>query len=106
MPKIEVPFHRFAVWMVVIALWTHLPKLVHADSSTANLSVSLSDPSGAVIAGAHVVLRNADTNQEQQTESGKEGVATLTFLKPGHYTLTVSKTSFADVVIDRIVLNV
>jgi len=106
MPKIALPFRRFAIWMVVIALWTHLPKLVHADSSTANLSVFLSDPSGAIIAGAHLALRNADTNQEQQTDSGKEGAATFTFLKPGRYTLTVSKTSFADVVVDRIVLNV
>src|SRR5260370_3344191 len=30
----------------------------------------------------------------------------FSFLRPGHYTLTVSKNAFADVVVDRIVLNV
>jgi len=106
MPKIEGHFRRFALWTIVIALWASLSQFGLADSSTANLSVSVSDSSGAVIPGAHLVLRNSDTNQEQQLESGKMGSATFPFLKPGHYTLTVSKTSFADVVVDRIALNV
>jgi len=106
MPQIEAHFRRFAVCMMVIALCTYLPRLAHADSSTANLSVSVSDFSGAVIPGAHLVLRNSDTNQEQQLESGKAGSAQFSFLKPGHYSLTVSKDTFADVVVDRILLNV
>ena len=106
MPKIEGTFLRFAVWITVLALWTYLPMLAHADSSTANLSVSVSDSSGAVIPGAHLRLRNSDTNQEQQANSGKEGSATFSFLKPGRYSLTVSKNAFADVVVEHIVLNV
>lgn len=90
----------------MMTLWICLSQFGHADSSTANLSVSVTDPSGAVIADARLVLRNADTNQEQQTDTGKEGVATFSFLKPGRYSLTVAKTSFADVIVDRIVLNV
>jgi hypothetical protein len=76
-----------------------------ADSSTASLSVSLSDSSGALVPGAHLVLRNSDTNQEQESDSGPGGVATFSFLKPGRYTLTVSKDAFADVVVDHILLN-
>jgi hypothetical protein len=106
MSKIELFFRRFIVWVILATLLTYLPKRAHADSSTANLSVSVSDSSGAVIAGAHLVLRNSDTNQEQQLDSGKTGSATFSFLKPGHYALTVSADAFADVIVDRILLNV
>jgi Carboxypeptidase regulatory-like domain/TonB-dependent Receptor Plug Domain len=106
MPKIEAPFRRFAVWTIVMALWICLSQFGHADSSTANLLVYVSDSSGAVIPRAHLVLRNSDTNQEQQTDSGSAGSATFSFLKPGHYILTVSKDAFADIVVDHILLNV
>lgn len=107
MRKIENPFfHRCAMpalFMTAISLW---PMRAVADASTANLSVLLTDASGAQIPQARLVLRNVDTNQEQVAESGKSGVASFSFLKPGHYTLTVSKAAFADVVVNRISLNV
>jgi Carboxypeptidase regulatory-like domain len=106
MPKIKMSFRRFAVWIMILAFWTYLPKRANADSNTANLSVSVSDSSGALIPGAHLALRNTDTNQEQQIDSGKTGSVTFTFLKAGHYALTVSKDGFADIVVDHIVLNV
>jgi hypothetical protein len=106
MPKIEVPFRRSAVWAILAMLLTLPSSSAFADSSTASLSVSISDSSGAVVPGAHIVLRNAETNQEQQAASGITGSATFTFLKPGLYGLTVSKESFADVVVDHILLNV
>jgi hypothetical protein len=106
MPKNEVPFRRSVVRAILAMLWTFPSSSVFADSSTASLSISVSDSSGAVVPGAHIVLRNAETNQEQQAESGTTGSATFSFLKPGHYTLTISKESFADVIVDRILLNV
>jgi len=106
MPKIEVHFRRFVISTLLAALWTCSGTSAHADSSTASLTVSVMDSSGAVIPGAHLVLRNADTNQEQTNDSGKTGGVTFSFLRPGHYSLTVSKNAFADVVVDRILLNV
>lgn len=107
MRKIEIPyFHRYAIpalLMTTVSLW---PMRAVADASTANLSVLITDSSGALIPQAHLVLRNVDTNQEQTGESGKSGAATFSFLKPGHYTLTISKAAFADVVVNRISLNV
>jgi Carboxypeptidase regulatory-like domain/TonB dependent receptor-like, beta-barrel len=106
MPKIEAQFRKLAVWILCAALWTCLGMSARADSSTANLSVSLTDPSGAAIPGARLLLRNSDTSQEQQSKSGPSGSAIFPFLKPGHYQLTVSKEAFADVVVNKIVLNV
>jgi hypothetical protein len=106
MSKIDVHFRRFTVLMLLVAFWTCLQIPAHPDSSTASLTVSVTDSSGAAIPGARLTLRNADTNQEQQAGSGRTGVTTFPFLQPGHYTLTVSKEAFADIVVDHIVLTV
>jgi hypothetical protein len=106
MLKIEVHFHRFAVCTLLVTIWICANLSIRADSSAANLSVSIADSSGAVLQGAHLTLRNEDTNQEQQADSDRSGAATLSFLKPGRYSLTVSKNGFADIFVDRILLNV
>lgn len=106
MPKIKLDFRRSAVWMLLALISTCSCGLALADSGTANLSVSVTDSSGAVIEGALLTLRNTDTNQQQQTESSNAGGAVFPFLKPGHYTLTISKSAFADVIIGHILLNV
>jgi hypothetical protein len=106
MPKIERHFRKCAVWVLLAALWMRPGTSVCADSSTANLSVSVTDISGAVVRRAHLILRNSDTNQEQQSDSNTIGAAIFSFLKPGHYTLTVTKNAFADVVVEGILLNV
>src|SRR5260370_5399660 len=106
MPKTVLLSRRFAVWTILVTLWTVSSASAFTNSSTASLSVTVSHSSGAFIPEAHLVVRNSDTNQEQQTNSGKAGSATCSFLKPGHYTLTISKESFADVVVDHILLNV
>jgi hypothetical protein len=77
-----------------------------ADGSSASLSVAVTDTTGAVVPKATLILRNLATGQEQKSESGNLGTATFPFLKPGRYQLTASKDSFADVVVDNIVLNV
>jgi len=78
----------------------------YADTSSASLSVSIADTSGAVIPGAEIVIRNVETNQEQRVNSARSGYASFAFLKPGHYSLTVSKDGFADISVKDILLNV
>ena len=83
-----------------------LHRVAHADASSATLYVTITDPSGAVIASAHLTVRNTATGQEQQSESNRTGASNFAFLRPGNYQLTVSKAAFANIVVDNIVLNV
>lgn len=92
MTRIGSNFHRLVLRTTMMTLWICLSQFGHADSSTANLSVSVTDPSGAVIADARLVLRNADTNQEQQNDTGKEGVATFRSLSPDAMRLPCRRT--------------
>jgi hypothetical protein len=100
------PFRKLALWMFVAVLSIGLEARGFADASSATLSLEITDPAGAVIQDATVVIRNITTNQEQRVLSGKSGTTTFTFLKPGHYALVVSKQSFAEITVDNIVLDV
>ena len=65
-----------------------------AQLTTANLTGVVADPGGAVIPGATVVLKNADTGEERQQDTGAEGRYSLSQLKPGSYELSVSTPGF------------
>jgi Carboxypeptidase regulatory-like domain/TonB-dependent Receptor Plug Domain/TonB dependent receptor len=106
MHSIRKFFRKFTPWMLAVVLCWSAPSVSFADASSASLSITVSDTSGAFIPDAKAVLRNNDTNQEQQSVSSKTGSASFPFLKPGHYVLTVSRDGFSDVTVGAIVLNV
>jgi hypothetical protein len=97
---------KYAPWLLVALLFVGLQPNALAQASSASLTVGIADTTGAVIPNAGIVIRNMDTNQEQHSVSGKTGSASFSFLKPGHYALTVSKDKFADIAVGNILLNV
>ncbi len=97
---------RLVSWMCAIALCCSVSSLAFADGSSATLSITVADPTGAVIQDATAVLRNSDTNQQQTSISNKAGNTSFLFLKPGHYTVTLSKAGFSEVTVGDILLNV
>ena len=91
-------------FLLTVLLLCHVK--LHADSSSAALSVTVADTSGAVIPQATIVIRNAATDQQQTASTSQKGSATFPFLKPGQYGVVVQKDGFAEVAIGEIVLNV
>jgi len=106
MPKFAAHARKYGPWIMVALLSLSLQPCVLADASSATLTVNISDTTGAVIPDANVVIHNMATNQQQRATSGKSGNATFSFLKPGHYALTVSKDNFSAISVDNILLNV
>lgn len=98
--------HRLVSSMCVISLFCCAWLPAFSEASSASLSISIADASGAVVQGAIATLRNSDTNQRQTLFSTKSGSASFPFLKPGHYVLTVAKDGFSDVTVGSILLNV
>jgi hypothetical protein len=90
---------------IVMAVSLHTQP-IYCQSSSAALTVSVTDATGASIPGASLDVRNATTNQSQHLRSSSKGTADFAFLKPGIYQLTVAKEHFADVVVNNLVLNV
>ncbi|RXH54618.1 Oar protein [Granulicella sibirica] len=56
----------------------------------------VSDPSGAVIAGARIVAHNVDTGVDSPAKSDAAGLYRIAFLPIGHYTVAVSATGFGN----------
>src|SRR5580704_19059547 len=84
---------RFLV--AVFAALLLLPSISMAQSIvTGAISGTVTDPSGAVIVGANLTLKNPATGESLSTVSTGGGGFQFTLLQPGTYTLSVSQTGF------------
>ncbi|MBK5294139.1 MAG: TonB-dependent receptor [Acidobacteriia bacterium] len=74
--------------------------------TTSQLTGSITDKSGAVVADATVTVINVKTGNERKAQSGDSGAYTVPFLTPDDYRVVVSKTGFRQVNRDGIRLEV
>jgi hypothetical protein len=63
--------------------------------SSGTVEGTVKDPSGAVVAGATVALRNPVTGYQQTTVTGDDGAYRFNNVPPNNYTLTASAGGFA-----------
>ncbi len=76
-------------------LWSSVPRAVSAQTETGQIKVKVTDPQGAVVAGASISVKSTTTGSERTSATNEEGVATITALQPGVYDLTVTGNGFA-----------
>ncbi|HXL21586.1 MAG TPA: TonB-dependent receptor [Candidatus Dormibacteraeota bacterium] len=74
--------------------------------ATGSISGTITDPSGAVLAGAHVRALSTATNQEYAGDTNDTGIIVLRSLPPGTYKITVTSASFRTAVIDNVEVSV
>ena len=77
-----------------------------AQTFRGRLTGVITDPTGAVIAQAEVVLTNLATGVAQRAVSNEQGVYLLPSVEPGQYRLTVSLTGFKTFVQEPITMPV
>src|SRR5258708_1757591 len=83
--------------LMVLAISFSLTQTTLAQSITSgDISGTVTDPSGAVLAGATVTLKNTDTGATQTTKTSPEGSYRFALLGPGRYNITVSQPGFQD----------
>lgn len=76
------------------AAFTLLASLATAQTITASITGTASDPTGASIPGGTVIATNSDTNVRTNTTTNAEGIYTFPFLRVGSYTITVEAQGF------------
>ena len=81
---------RIAVLMALLAC----PSSFKAQSTFGTLTGTITDPSGAVVAGAKVVITNKRTEAGRAVLSGTDGFYLAPNLDPGIYDLTVEAAGF------------
>lgn len=85
----------FGLWIGVLLLMVTSSAFQHlyAQANQGGLTGTVTDPSGAVITGAHLTFRNMATGVVTQGASSSGGVFTVT-LTPGSYDITTTATGF------------
>jgi hypothetical protein len=82
--------------VVTLALATVAPGPVKADDVYGRIRGTVTDPSGAVIAGAKVTAANVDTGISRTVQSGSDGsYEFLQLAAPATYKVTVAQTGFS-----------
>jgi hypothetical protein len=71
-----------------------------------SISGTVTDPGGALVAGAQVALLNTATGVSLHTVTSSAGLYSFISLNPGVYKVTVSQTGFANVIQENITVNV
>jgi hypothetical protein len=72
--------------------------LAFAQYTTGTVQGTVLDPSGAVVKGAKITLRNVETNQAHTFSTGEDGVYLFAAVSPGRYELTAEAQGFAKVI--------
>jgi hypothetical protein len=66
-----------------------------AQTITGSVTGTITDSSGAAVAGAQVTAINTDTGVKTPTTTNADGVYVLRFLQIGHYKLTITASGFS-----------
>src|SRR5580704_10278150 len=77
-----------------------------AQAGRGGVSGLVTDPAGAVVAGAKVVLLNQATGVTQRTVTSSAGLYTFISLNPGTYRVTASQTGFKSLAQEKVTVNV
>lgn len=92
------PRSKYAAWVCVLAALLlclgSLQGALNAQTSTGQITGTITDPSGAVIAGAKVDLTNVLTQQVWSLTSNASGNFVFPDVVAGTYSLRVSKSGF------------
>lgn len=98
MHKLSLFFRLPAAFVFLLAMSIALPKNTFCQTAgSATITGTVTDPSGSVVPGASVTIRDTDTGIERKTATTDAGIYTAAFLQPGHYEVGVSKTGFTTV---------
>lgn len=74
--------------------------------STASLSGTVTDPSGAVVAHAHVTVHSLATGADRTIDTDAAGLYVVPSLQPGDYSVRATASSFATYTVPRVTLDV
>src|SRR5437868_4699836 len=79
--------------------------VVNVQTSRGTVSGTITDPSGAVIAGATITLTNTQTTVARTTTTNNEGFYRFDAVDLGNYTLTTAATGFGTVTKTDVTVN-
>ena len=83
-----------------------IPGSLIAQTFRGTILGTVTDPQGAVVAGAKVTVRNVDTGLERTSQTSADGSYAVPELPIGTYTVTISQSGFQTSAITAIAVDV
>jgi hypothetical protein len=83
----------FFVMTVPASFW-FAPQVCAQTTVSGDIAGTITDPTGAVIPGAHITLTNTETGATRTATSGSDGVYRFALLPPDQYTVNAAATGF------------
>ena len=100
--------HRLRVWTMAVqtlAIVFLLTASIQAQSDYGSITGFIRDPSGAVIPGAKVTIKNEGTGEERVITANDSGYYVMPNLQPGYYIVTAESHGFKKFVSNHNKLN-
>src|ERR1700693_4944335 len=92
--RLSAQIYVFAVFLAVVQLFSVISP---AQSTFGEFVGTVKDPSGAVVAGCTVTIKNLGTSATRTTTTDSNGDYTVVNLEPGNYEMTMETTGFQKV---------
>jgi Carboxypeptidase regulatory-like domain/TonB dependent receptor len=92
--------------LLIFAFCLFAPSAIAQTNDTGSLTGFAKDPSGAVVVGASVTIRNNQTGQTRTQVTGSNGAYTFPLLPPGTYKVEFKVKGFETLVIPAAHVNV
>lgn len=96
----------FALTLLLLLTAAAYTSEVRAQAVYGNISGTVTDPSGAVVAGATVTIRSTERNTTDTVQSNESGLYVKERLLPGIYEVRVEQAGFKQAIISTVNVNV
>jgi hypothetical protein len=83
--------HIVSLWAIILGL---LCCSLYGQNTTGTLTGSVTDPSGAVIPGAAVVMKNQQSGDERRTVTNNDGFFSISGVQVGDYSVSINAQGF------------
>ena len=102
----KILIQKGLIFAALSVLLSSFAAIASAQEFRGTITGKVSDPNGAIIPGAAVVIKNVDTNIEATLKTNDEGVYVAALLNPGKYSVAVPGTGFRKSLREQVMLNV
>ena len=92
--------------MIILGLWAVTPPVARAQQASATVNGVVSDPTGAAIPNAEVILTNVKTAVARTSRSNGDGAYAFLNVVPGAYALQASASGFSTLTQSQVTLEV
>jgi Carboxypeptidase regulatory-like domain len=101
-----MPSRSFCALIFSLGLVLASRSFVQGQNTYGSVTGSVTDPSGAALGGAQVILTNLDSSEKRTQSTGSEGLYSFVTVMPGRYRIEIERQGFKRVTREPVIVQV